>query len=442
MTKRERLVLGAILAVALALRVGWCVYAARPPSGSLHDPNFYYLYGHQLANGNGYRLLKPAVAGCVGPHCLGEPTAYYPPGYPFALAPFMWLGDHTPLNHFRNVDVGIVASLNILWQLLTIAMAFLIARRVTGRALAGHVAAAVLALWPNLIFHTAVALTESLFMFLLLTAVLLAVSAPWDRMRWEPLRLVSLGLVLGAATLVRPVTIPVLPALFVVLVVARVGWRRAAIQTAVVTAVAVAVIMPWMIRNAVVMHSFTLSTNTGDNLCMSRRVGGTGGFEFPNDRCLRGPFETLGRPQFETARDAHGRKLAIEFVRQHPAEELRLVFRRIGATFDDDADGLAAVESYGGDPFLSKRTREDLRVLATTYGALAALAGAAGLALLVRKRTPSGLFVVLSGVGMLVPPLVFFGDARFHVPAVPLAAVGAGALVSGLAYREVTSARS
>jgi len=88
-SSRERAILGGILAVALVLRVVWCFYAARLPSGSLHDPNFYYLYGQQLANGRGYRLLKPAVAGCVGPHCLGEPTAYYPPGYAFSLAPFI-----------------------------------------------------------------------------------------------------------------------------------------------------------------------------------------------------------------------------------------------------------------------------------------------------------------------------------------------------------------
>ena len=77
MTTRERLVLGGILAVALVLRVAWCFHAARLPAGGLHDPNFYYLYGQQLANGLGYRLLD------------GSPTAYYPPGYPMALAPFI-----------------------------------------------------------------------------------------------------------------------------------------------------------------------------------------------------------------------------------------------------------------------------------------------------------------------------------------------------------------
>lgn len=427
MTKQERVVLGGILAVALVLRVAWCVWAARLPAGGLHDPNFYYLYGQQLANGNGYRLLD------------GSPSAYYPPGYPFALAPFMWLGYHWPLDTFRNVEVAIVSALNIIWQLGTIALAFVIARRLTGRSLAGYVAAGVLALWPNLIFHTGAALTESLFLLLLLGVVLLAIGAPEGGATWDVRRCVLVGVVLGAATLVRPVTVPIFPALLVVFLVGRAGWRRAITQTAMVTGAAVLVLVPWMIRNAVVMDQVTLSTNTGDNLCMSRHVGGSGGFEYPNERCFAG-FDSIERPEFELVRDRHGREVAIDFVREHPVEELRLVFRRIGAMFTDDADGVSAVQSYGDDPWIGPRTRRVLRGAATTYGLVAGLAGVAGLVLLVRRRTPAALLVVLTGVGMLVPPLIFFGDPRFHVPAVPIAAIGIGVLAAALRYRRETSA--
>lgn len=428
MTKRERIVLGGILAVALALRVAWCIWAARLPAGGLHDPNFYYLYSQQMANGNGYRLLD------------GAPTAYYPPGYPLSLTPFMWFGYRWPLDSFRNVEVAVVSTLNIVWQLATIALAFLIAKRLTGRATAGFVAAGVLALWPNLVFHTGAALTESLFLALLLAAVLLAVRAPWGEEGWERWRCVVVGLVLGAATLVRPVTVPVFPALLVVLLVGRAGWRRAITQTAVVTGVAVLVLVPWVIRNAIVMDQVTLSTNTGDNLCMSRHVGGTGGFEFPNDECFVGTFDSLERPAFELARDRHGREVAMEFIREHPGEELRLLFRRAGAMFTDDADGLAAVESYGDDPWMADGTRELLRGMANVYGIVAGLAGVAGLVVLLRRRAgPAALFVVLTGVGMLVPPLIFFGDPRFHVPAVPIAAIAAGALVAAVSYRDASS---
>ena len=423
MTRRERIVVGSILAVALVLRVAWVLYAARLPGGGLHDPNFYYLYGEQMSRGLGYRLLDQS------------PTAYYPPGYPFSLVPFFWLGIHTPLHHFRNVEVGIVATTNIAYSLITIALAFLIARRVTGRSLAGYIAAGALALWPNLIFHTAVALTETLFLLLLLVIVWLVVSAPWDEARWELWRLVTVGLVLGAATLVRPVTIPLAPALLVVLLLARLGWRRALASTALVVVAAVGVLLPWAIRNSIVMHQLTLSTNTGDNLCMSRYVGGTGAFEFPNDRCFPERFTHIPRPQAETQRDAYGRHLAIEFVKDHPGEELRLEARRFGHTFNDDADGLAAVESYGDDPFMSRGTRDLLRRTATTYGAVLALVGLGGLVVLTARRTPSSIFLVLTAIGMIIPPLVFFGDPRFHVPAVPIVAIAAGVLVAAAGDR-------
>jgi hypothetical protein len=52
-------------------------------------------------------------------------------------------------------------------------------------------------------------------------------------------------------------------------------------------------------------------------------------------------------------------------------------------------------------------TRELLRRVATGYGLVAGLVGVAGLVVLVRRRTPSALVVVLTGVGMLVPPLIY-----------------------------------
>jgi 4-amino-4-deoxy-L-arabinose transferase-like glycosyltransferase len=421
-TARERRVLGAILLVALVLRVAWCVYAARAPV-NLHDPGFYRLFAEQLAHFNGYRL--PIDGGKVA-------TAYYPPGYSFSLAPFFWL---TP----DSWETGVVAALNVVWQLGLVALSFFIGRRLTGTARAGYVAAATLALWPNLVFHSAVALTESLFLVLLAGVGLLAGGAPWNERRWETWRAVAVGVVLGAATLVRPVTIPVFPALGIVFLVARFGWKKAIGQAALVTVAAVAVLTPWAIRNAIVMHQVTLSTNTGDNLCMSRRMHGSGGFEFPNDRCLSGPFESLDRPEFETARDKWGRDIAVKFVRQHPGEELRLVFRRLGHTFENDADGIRAAESYDDDPFLSDGTRDVLRTIATTYGAVIGLAGVAGLVVLAVRRRPEGLLVVLIGVGMLLPPMVFFGDPRFHVPAVPIAALGAGVLASAVGYRRTVS---
>lgn len=407
MTRSERRWLSAIVVVAALVRVAWSLWAARPPVG-LHDPSFYLLFGDSLASGDGYRLPD------------GSPTAYYPPGYSFSLAPFFWLVPDA-------WHVGVSSALNVVWQLVLVVITFLVGRRLAGPP-AGLVAAGVLAVWPNLVFHTSVALTESLFLALLAVVLLLVVDAPWDERRFEPWRLVAIGGLLGAATLVRPVTVPVFPLLLVVLLVARVRWRRAVGHTALVCACAAAVLLPWVVRNAVVMDAVTLSTNTGDNLCMSRRVGGTGGFEFPNERCFPPRFAEIERPRTEVLRDAHGRELAVEFVREHPGEEAVLVWRRILETFAGDADGIRAAESYGDDPWLTAGQRSGLRTAASAYALVAALLALPGLWLLAR-RSPAGLLVALVGLGMLLPPLVFFGDPRFHVPAVPVAALAVGVFV-------------
>ena len=85
--------------------------------------------------------------------------------------------------------------------------------------------------------------------------------------------------------------------------------------------------------------------------------------------------------------------------------------------------------SYGDDPWMADGTRDRLRTVANWYGAVAGVVGVAGLAILVRRAAPAGLLVVLTGVGALLPPLIFFGDPRFHVPAVPVAAIGVGVLM-------------
>ncbi|MGI8794641.1 MAG: hypothetical protein ACR2H3_15955 [Acidimicrobiales bacterium] len=271
-------------------------------------------------------------------------------------------------------------------------------------------------------------------MALLLAALAVAVG---ERLDDQPglYRLAAVGLLLGLATLVRPVSLPVFPALLVAWLIARRGWRVAGIQAAAVGGAAALVLLPWVDRNAVVMGQPALSTNTGDNLCMSRRVGGSGGFEFPNERCFTGPFDGLQRPEFELARDTYGRRLAFDFVRAHPGEELALIARRAGHTFKDDTDGLFAAESYGDDRFIPPDLRMALSLAANGFALPAAIIGTAGLGVLgfrTRRRDAVGgasLLVALTAAGLLVPPLVFFGDPRFHVPAAPFAAIGVGVAV-------------
>src|SRR4029078_3920410 len=128
------------------------------------------------------------------------------------------------------------------------------------------VASAIVALWPNLVLHAATALSETVCIALMLFAVWLPVAVSWLSISWS--RLVVVGAVVGVATLVRPVALPLVVAFAIAWLVAGVGWGTVLGRSAVVVLSCAAVVAPWVIRNAATMDAAVLSTNTGDNLCM------------------------------------------------------------------------------------------------------------------------------------------------------------------------------
>jgi hypothetical protein len=92
-----------------------------------------------------------------------------------------------------------------------------------------------------------------------------------------------------------------------------------------------------------------------------------------------------------------------------------------------DDDGLFAIESYGNDWFIGNYRREVLAFAANAvYYAtgFVVLLGAAAFAL---SKDLRRAFVLAAMVYVLAVPLAFFGDPRFHFPAIPLAVVIAAA---------------
>lgn len=412
LTRSQRRALLAVVLAGVAVRVAWAAYAAREPQG-LHDPGFYRLLAHQLARLDGYELN-------------GEPTAYYPVGYPAVLAVAFALGRLVGADG-PVAETALVVAVNVVASAAAILLTCQLGRLVAG-ARAGLAAAAVVAAWPNLVLHAAVALTELVFLAVVLAFAVLLAAAPWERGGPGRRRLVVAGLLLGASALVRPVALPVVPLLAAVWWAAGLGWRRAVRDLALLSAAALAAIAPWTVRNAVRLgEPVPISTNTGDNLCMSRQPGATGAFLLA-DHCFAGPeLEGLDRPEYELARDARGRRLAVEFVREHPGRELRLWLDRLGATFRHDHAALDTTESYGDDRFLAGGTRDLVRRAADGFwyvaGPLSLAAGVAALARPRLRRDPRLVLVLACAVGVLVPVVAFFGDARFKVPAAPFLAV-------------------
>ena len=405
----------AVVALAIVVRLAWVALFARTPTG-LSDPALYNDAANRLVAGEGYRSL------------LGEPTAYYPPGYPAVLSWIYRLADAIGLGAHRATVVGVIQSL---WWGVSAGAVTLTGRWVAG-ARAGVAAGLVIALWPNLIAHAGAHLTESLFVMLvsvcIAALVWLADRGPLDR-RDIP-ALAVLALTIGPAVLIRPQVAGIVVAVFAAWLLARVDLRRSIAVALVLTAACVLWVAPWVVRNQDVVGGGTLiSTNNGTNLCIGYNAEATGAFgQFAG--CDTGERYVDG-PDAELRIDVENRRRALDYISAEPLAVPALTAQKFWATFGTDDDGLRANESFGAVEIMRPGVRSMWRVV--TIGLYTAIMFAAivGLALSLRRLRPlreqaAMLTVLMTLAASLAVPLLVFGDPRFKVSFAPQIAVLAG----------------
>lgn len=406
----------AVVGLGAVLRVLWALRAQEPVE--LRDPVLYLVLSENVAAGEGFSY---------GPGPDQGTTAYYPPGYPLALGAVMWLVRLLP-GQVAAFDVAI--WFNVALSVATIGLVFVLGRRLGGERV-GLTAAAVWALWPNLIFHSAIVLTETLFLFLLVALLVVLLGDPAAARAPGRARLVAVGVLFGLALVVRPVSAVMAPALLVL------WWgngaRAALWRLALVGAVTVAVLVPWSVRSTLAMDEpVALSLNFGDNLCLGHNPSANGGFGDLAPHCFTA--EGLRRPDSETRRQSENVDRAVTYIREHPGETLRRTPAKLRITMQNDHDGLIAAEDFGAAPFLSSGARSALKRVANGFYLVVAGAAVAGAVLLVRRPDPArrGLFLVVAGLAQLVSPLATFGDPRFKMPIYPTLAVCTAVAVAAL----------
>jgi hypothetical protein len=394
----------AIVGIAAVLRVGWALYATRTPA-AVGDPFFYFEYGKQLAVGHGYNN-----------YVTGEPTAYYPVGYPAALAVVFWFVQHTPIpDNLPMAGALFQAALGT----ASVGLVFLIGRRLFG-VQTGLVAAGIVALFPNLIFYVATLQVETLFIFLFLLVVAIAVHADWEGGSFTRNRALALGVALGLCTLVRPFGIPLLVGLAVALWLTGRGWRSTLATLGWVVLALAVVVTPWVARNVVKLHAATISTNMGDTVCIDRYLNSTGRFRFVDEAGGCAPSSLS-----EAERNTENIRIALQFVRKHPGDELHLIGIRAWYMMENDRDGLQAVEGGSGEAFLGHRVRAVLGGFADTFFFVALALAVLGLPAFVRGRRGDRVLVLSAIATLFGVPLLLWGSTRFHVPLLPFFALAA-----------------
>ena len=420
-TPRQRLTLLGILLLALVLRIVW-VEAAQPATERfLSDPTFYRLAAEGIADGQGYRNAAAVYENIGAAFAEAEPipieelphSAFYPPGYPAALAAVFWLGEHTPLT---GDPTRLAAWLNVVLGTASVLLLFLVVQRLADTR-TGLVAATMLAVYPNIVARTGQSDYLTLFVFLSLAVILVILSLPAAGGVVRLPALVWLALLIGATTYVRPTVALLLPALAVLWRAAGASWRRATGQVVVIAAVLVVLLVPWTIRNAVRLDApVVMSTGIGPALCASRHPGAHGGFTREAlDRHCFDDVSALPLDEQEVRNNAESTRRAISFVLRNPVSEVNQWFWRTVRAYESDRDAVEAATGELSDDWLPVWLAS---ADAAYFGALA-LAPFGALAFLVRRSPPRTFFLLAAGT-LAVVPLLLYGDVRYKVPLVPL----------------------
>jgi 4-amino-4-deoxy-L-arabinose transferase-like glycosyltransferase len=418
----------AIVAIAFALRLGWVLYAdvSPPLAWQLSGDQFsYYHYGREIAAGRGYES-----------YITGEPTAYYPIGYPATLAVLYWLVSHTPVPNDYMLATNL---LHAAAGTASVALTYVIGRKLFGR-LAGLLGAAILAVFPNIVFQVASVQLETVFIFWCLAALAVLVTHDWSAGLPSTRRLVVFGALLGVSVVIRPFSVWFVVGVLVAGLIAGGGWRRSLKAAAVPLLVVVLMSVPWTIRNAVRMDAVVVSsTNTGDGLCLDRFEGANGEFRWADHEGCADP----NLPEVER-NNANTRK-AIGWVIDHPGREIVQIGRRARLMFASDSDGIQAVNGLGDGQVMSDATIRVLEKLADDfyYVVLALAVVGVGIGIGSRQgRRPELALVVVSMGSLIAVPLLLWGNPRFHLPFSPFLAIFAGAAIdSALSLVQVVASR-
>ena len=395
----------AIVFIALALRVFWVLYVDTYPLGG--DPHWYFIVGINISKGFGFVAPRQNLYEIVGP---GDPTAFWPPGYAFALAA-----------NFKLFGVSVTHAMvmNAVFGAATVPFVYGLGSAIFDRR-TGLIAAALFAVFPNAIAWAPVLYSEQLFTLLFLAALWLAVASSRKR-KWLPI--VCFGVLTGMAALTRGEGLLLLPiaAMFWWL---KSGVRNAAQSSAVALLAAAAIIAPWTIRNAFEMQAFIpISTNSATVLRIGHAPDSTGYTKWTIDEIDGVPMERA-HFQYETEVKAYRafQRRAVDYALGHPGREIELAGLKLYHLYHADVALIALLTTLYSTPFRPASLEHVLLdVFTVSYYALF-FAAVLSVPLWLR-RDPRRLLLASVFAFYSAFHVVFASDPRFHVPLYPAFAI-------------------
>ena len=417
----------AILVGALALRVAEVERTSFRP---INDSGSYLTLASEIAHTGDYSLTSHPGS-CAGG--TRGPSAYFAPGYPYFLALVDIVDGHETR---RGGAIQPARVSQAVLGTITVALIGLVALEMFGPA-AGLIALALAAVWPTLIEMSGVLVAENLLASLVLAAVYAGLRV--RRAKSTKTRLAGVaaaGVLTGLATLTHENAILIILPLIVAVWTARPRFKPRSLAAPTLLAATVALmIVPWTIRNAVVMHSFIpVSDETGITLVGTYNVASAANpqvpykwrifYAIPGERALIHEASTLTEPEI-------GSKLqrqALHYISNHHFSPFAVAYDNTRRLFE--LEGSFAWQASASAISLPISAA---RVGVISFWVLCLLALAGAFTKLVRTA-PKWVWAVPLLLGLSVV-LVNVETPRFRAPIDPFLVLLAAAAIATLMAR-------
>lgn len=301
--KRSTLVI--FISLIALVSVAYSFYYQAPPAA---DANGYDLIAWNLVNGHGY---VEDVQNEYMPE-KDEAIIRVGPGYQFFLAGLYWVFGHS---------LWVVWVAHALLRALTAYIILLIVIRLfPGQAWVVIFAMILFGFWPDLIVANGLLLTETLFLFLLMSAVYASLRALDENGLTYAM---VAGAAWGTAILTRPTAL--LPLSLVVIALCLQKRFRGAVLA---LCIAACIVAPWSYFVSKRFHSLILTTTVGGyDLWVGNNLDARGGFEktleIQNARKLYHSVEL----------DRIGKRRYATFIMEHPLGFIELQIRKTALYF-------------------------------------------------------------------------------------------------------------
>ena len=323
----------AILLSALALRIGEVQGTSYRPR---NDAGSYLTLASYIARTGDYSLSHNAGSGAGGTR---GPSAYFAPGFPYFLALVDIIDGHETRRdgaiHPARISQAVLGT-------ITVALIGLVALELFGEE-TGLIALVLAAVYPVLIELSVTLVAENLLTLLVLATVYAGLRVRRARSaRTTYAWVAGAGLLTGLATLTHENAVVIL---FPLLVAVWTGRPRTAPRSlaapALLIAVTVLMVLPWTIRNAVVIHHFIpVSDETGITLVGTYNVASASDpqlpykwrifYGIPGERTLIHEESTLTEPEIGDRLESQ----ALHYISDHPLAPLAVAYHNTLRLFE------------------------------------------------------------------------------------------------------------